>query len=618
MPRVAAVVGATIEGTRAPVDALAEHFTETPTLLVLDNLEQVLGAALEVDELLSSCPDLKILVTSRTVLRLRAEREYSVSALTVPLFEARPPIGELASLPAVRLFVDRARAVRSDFSLTEANAMDVMEICRRLDGLPLAIELAAARTRLLEPAALLARLENVLDALGTGPVDLPERQRTLRATVEWSVELLEEEDRHLLAVLSVFADGWTLEAATSVCELTEDRALDLLDELARHSLVRVDVADSGPRFSMLTSVQMLAAEHLAASTSTADVQQRHAQYFGSLLETADRLRERQTDWVNRLRTEEENLRTAVRWFFDHDITPLPRIFRMLWLYWQMHDRMPEGRAWIDELRLRADALDERSRAEVLFTWAVTSAEVGDDDGALTALEGIKRLDETVGDPALQNALQLAVAWTPPILGDFEGAFEAASTALEGFRSRDEPSVAFAALTVGMMQMTFGREEIALERLLEVDEFGDQYGNNWLTATAGTQLATLAVRKRDLTEARTRLVEAVDSLEDSQLSTLSVTFALVAFTELALAQADTKSAAIALGAASGLRKRAGLHAWPITRRLEADLLARVTDELDPETFNVAFEAGSHLHLREALTLVRERSSGAANWDFGHIR
>ena len=608
MPRVAAVVGAIIEGTRAPVDVLAEHFTETPTLLVLDNLEQVLGVALEIDQLLSSCPDLKILVTSRTVLRLRAEREYSVSALTVPLFAARPAIEELASLPAVRLFVDRAQAVRSDFALTEANALAVMEICRRLDGLPLAIELAAARTRLLDPEALLARLENVLDALGSGPVDLPERQRTLRATVEWSVGLLDEEERHLLAVLSVFADGWTLDAATYLCELTEDRALDVIDELARHSLVRVDVGDSGPRFSMLTTVQMLARERLAASSLTSDVQQRHARYFGSLLETADRLRERQTDWVNRLRTEEENLRTAVRWFFDHDIAPLPRIFRMLWLYWQMHDRMPEGRAWIDELRLRSDTLDDLARAEVLFTWAVTSAEVGDDDGALAALGGIQRLDGTIGDPALQNAFQLAMAWTLPILGDFEGALEAASAALAGFRSRDEPSVAFAALTVGMLQMTFGRDEIARERLLEVDVFGDQYGNNWLTATSRTQIATVAVRRGDLAEAANCLVESVDSLETSQLSTLSVTFVLVAFVELALTQADARSAAIALGAASGLRKRAGLRAWPVTRRLEADLLARVTDELGPETFKVAFETGSHFLLREALTLVRERSSG----------
>ena len=165
LPRVAAVVGATIEGTRSPLDALTEHFAEIPTLLVLDNLEQVVSVAPELDQLLSGCAGLKILVTSRTALRLRAEREYPVGALKVPELSDLPPIGQLVSLPAVQLFVDRAQAVRYAFALTEDNAMAVVEICRRLDGLPLAIELAAARTRLLEPVAMLVRLENVLDAL---------------------------------------------------------------------------------------------------------------------------------------------------------------------------------------------------------------------------------------------------------------------------------------------------------------------------------------------------------------------------------------------------------------------------------------------------------------------
>ena len=174
---------------------------------------------------------------------LRAEHEYPVGPLTVPVFSGRPPIEELASLPAVQLFVDRAQAVRYDFALTEDNALAVAEICRRLDGLPLAIELAAARIRFLKPDALLARLGSSLDALGTGPVDLPERQRTLRATVEWSVGLLDDAERHMLATLSIFVEGWTVEAAVHVSDLTEDRTLDLLDALAGHSLVSVDTTD---------------------------------------------------------------------------------------------------------------------------------------------------------------------------------------------------------------------------------------------------------------------------------------------------------------------------------------------------------------------------------------
>ena len=216
----------------------------------------------------------------------------------------------------MRLFVDRAQAVRYDFALTEDNAMAVVEICRRLDGLPLAIELAAARTRLLEPGALLARLGSRLDALGTGPVDLPERQRTLRATVEWSVGLLDDAEQQMLATLSVFADGWTVEAAMHVSDLTEDRALDLLDALAGHSLVNVDATDAGPRFRMLASVREFAAERLAASADLADVERRHAEYFGALVENADWPAERQAEWAERLRTEEENLRVAIRWFLD--------------------------------------------------------------------------------------------------------------------------------------------------------------------------------------------------------------------------------------------------------------------------------------------------------------
>src|SRR5262249_10000643 len=161
--------------------------------------------------------------TSRTVLRLRAEREYTVQALAVPDSSDSQAIEQLTSIAAVQLFVDRARAVRHGFALTEANSAAVVEICRRLDGLPLAIELAAARPRLPEPAALLARLERVLDVLGTGPVDLPERQRTLRAAVEWSVDLLDDLQQELLSTLSVFADGWTVAAAASVSEQNEDQ-----------------------------------------------------------------------------------------------------------------------------------------------------------------------------------------------------------------------------------------------------------------------------------------------------------------------------------------------------------------------------------------------------------
>ena len=229
-----------------------------------------------------------ILATSRTVLGLRAEREYPVPPLSLPADPAGVPLQELTASPAVALFVDRARAVRPDFALTEANAAAVAAICRRLDGLPLAIELAAARTRLLDPGALLDRLSKSLDALGTGAVDLPERQRTLRATVEWSVGLLDDAERSLLEIMAIFTGGWTVEAAAEVAGLEEDRALDLTEALARHSLVQLDRAEHGPRLRMLETIREFVAERLAARPDVAEVARRHAGYYRALAEQADR------------------------------------------------------------------------------------------------------------------------------------------------------------------------------------------------------------------------------------------------------------------------------------------------------------------------------------------
>ena len=217
--------GADLAGAGSPVQALAERLGDGAWLLILDNLEQVVQAAPDLGELLARCPQLAMLATSRTVLGLRGEREYLVPPLPVPADSGGVSVAEVAAWPAVALFADRARAVRPGFALTEGNAAAAAEICRRLEGLPLAIELAAARTRLLDPAALLDRLARSLDALGTGAVDLPGRQRTLRATVEWSIGLLDGAERSLLERAAVFTDGWTVPAAATVAGLEEDRAL---------------------------------------------------------------------------------------------------------------------------------------------------------------------------------------------------------------------------------------------------------------------------------------------------------------------------------------------------------------------------------------------------------
>lgn len=603
LPRIAAAVGASLEGGRAPVEDVAERLGDMPTLLVLDNLEQVTGVGPELDQLLARCPGLKILGTSRTVLQLRAEREYSVGALTVPSVQRRPGLEELSSSPAVQLFVDRARAVRYGFELTADNVGAVAEICRRLDGLPLAIELAAARARLLEPQQLLGRLASSLDALGQGPADLPERQRTLRATVEWSIGLLDEAERKMLATLSVFDEGWTIEAAVHVSGLAEDRTLDLLDALVRRSLVNIDSTNALPRFRMLSSIRELAAERLTASGDRAEVERRHAEYFGALVENADWPPQKQAEWAERLRAEEGNLAIAIRWYLSHDLRPLPHMFRILWLFWQMRDRLPDGRVWIQELRKRADSLDDRARAELSFICVVTALEVGDDQGALAEVPGLERLDDRIDDPSLKSAAQLALSWARPVADDLEGALQAALAAHEGFRSRNDPFLGWASFTAGLLELALGRQDAARLHLTEASALGDQLGNQWLSSSSRTQLASLAVTTGDLDEARKLVRQSVETRPDGELSTQTLTFSLVAHARLVLARGDPRSAALALGAASALRQRVGLRTWPSMRRSEADLLAGVKGKLGPEMLEQVLAEGSRIDRDAAIALVR---------------
>ena len=220
--------------------------------------------------------------------------------------------------------------------------------------------------------------------------------------------------------------------------------------------------------------------------------------------------------------------------------------------------MHEGRAWIQELLLRADALEDRSHAEVLLIAAATAVEVGDDDSSQVAADGIERLKERTHDPYLESAAELAASWILPLADEFDDALDAASTALGGFREQNEPLVAWAALTVGLLEMALGRLDAARERLVEADELGGRSGNKWLESGARTQLARLAVRAGDLEEARGHLATSVAAREDAELSTQTVTFALVALAELALAEGHGRRAAMALGAADGLRRRAGLR------------------------------------------------------------
>jgi predicted ATPase len=606
---VARAVGAELAGAGSPLEALVEYFGDDQWLLILDNLEQVVGAARDLDALLARCPGVVILATSRTVLGLRAEREYPVPPLALSADPDTVPVDKLTASPAVALFVDRARAVRPGFALTQSNASAVAETCRRLDGLPLAIELAAARTRLLDPDALLRRLARSLDALGTGAVDMPERQRTLRAAVQWSVDLLEDAERSLLETAAVFVDGWTDEAAAQVAGLDEDLALDLTEALARHSLVYLDPAANGLRLRMLETIHAFMAEQLAARPDFAEVRRRHGGYYRALAEQADRpLRSAgHREWLERLEAEEGNLAAAIRWYLEIDTSPLPHLFRVLWLFWVVRDHLGEAHCWTGQLLPTTGSFDRQAQVELAWTAAATDAEVGDDQAALAARERLAPLLDGIEDPYLRALSLLVMAWTAGIVGDFDGALQQALDSLEQLRGQDEPLwTALAVYTAGLVEKTIGRYDDALRHLIEARDLAERLDNPWLAAVSLVCLGTLAVAQGRPEEARGLLDEALE-LSLVGHSTRGVTLCLGAFARLAFAEGDPEEAALLAGATEGLRQRVGLQTWPLLRREAAELVAQARQALGADRFGQLSAAGSRLSQQEAAAAVRDRRS-----------
>ena len=605
--------GADLARVSSSAEALAEILGDGAWLLILDNMEQVVQVARELGGLLARCPGLAVVATSRTALGLRAEHEYPVPPLSAPADPATASLADIEASPAVKLFTDRARAVRPGFALNEGNAVAVAEICGRLEGLPLAIELAAARTRLLDPPALLDRLVSSLDVLGSGAVDLPERQRTLRATVEWSVGLLDDPARSLLEVAAVFADGWTIQAVARVAGLDEDRALELAEELARHSLVYLVTTGLGPRAQMLDTVREFVAERLAIRPDAAGIGERHAGYYRALAEQADRpMRSRdEGEWLEQLRAETGNLTAAVRWYLAHDRGPLPHLFRVLWLFWAQEDLEREAWSWVEQL-LGPDspreplAQAELAQAELAWAAAVLAVDAGNDAAALAAHQRLAPLLPGISDPFLHAVSGLAMAWALPISGDIEDALREAAISLRELQDQDEPVfTGMAAFTAGSLEMALGRYEDALVHLRTARDLAQGAGGNWLAAGSRVELGTLAILLGRLDEARALLSEALD-LSLAARSTPFVTLCLSGYAQLALADDDPGRAALLQGAAESLRRRVGLPAWPHLRRVENDLAARVRARLGSSQFDDAISAGHALTQRDAVAIVKNRS------------
>jgi hypothetical protein len=363
------------------------------------------------------------------------------------------------------------------------------------------------------------------------------RQRTLRATVAWSVGLLEQPERALLETVAVFVDGWTFPAAAAVAGLDEDRTLALSEALARHSLIYLDRTGQGPRLRMLDTVGVFVAERLAARPDAAQVGRRHADHYRALATQADRpLRGLDQDhWAEGLEAEAGNLAAAVGWYLGHDRGPLPHLFRVLWPFWFLRERIGEARAWVEQLLPTADPLDPQAQAELLWTAVVTALEVvGDDPATLTTTsQRLGSLLERIQDPYLHAVSQLAMAGIAAVVGDLDGALRGELVALEELRGQDEPYWrTVAVLTAGLVETTMGHHDDALRHLHEARELAGRFDHAGLSAWAQVQLGILALARGRLKEARALLDQGLE-LSLATHSTRNLTLCPTALAQLAL-------------------------------------------------------------------------------------
>jgi predicted ATPase len=355
--QVAAVFNLIEGGGRSLAAALHDYLSSKDMLLLLDNFEQLMAAAPEVAALASAAPQVRVLVTSREPLHVAGEVEVAVPPLVVPS-HTPADLQELQRSSAVALFLERARRVRADFTLTAENAADVATICRRLDGLPLALELAAARVKVLTPSVLLERLEHSLKVLSSARRDASDRQRTLRGAIAWSYDLLSPDEQTLFRCLGVFAGGWSLEAVEKVCERAgvDLDVLDGLGSLVDKNLVR-GMQQDDDRFSMLQTIREFASEKLDESAEGERIRRAHAEFFRMLADyvySVPRGEETETRHLDRLEDDHENLRSALSWALEAEPALALGLASSLGRYWYVRGYLREGRAWLERVLAGSD------------------------------------------------------------------------------------------------------------------------------------------------------------------------------------------------------------------------------------------------------------------------
>jgi predicted ATPase/DNA-binding SARP family transcriptional activator len=599
---------------RSPTEALVEYLEPREALVVLDNCEHLIeGCAALADALLRACPGLRLLATSREPMRVTGEASWSVPSLSLPDPQGRPTGEQLMGYEAVRLFVERATEANAGFQLTERNAPVVAGLCRKLDGIPLAIELAAARTRVLTVGQISEKLEDPLSLLTTGSRTAAPRHQTLRAALRWSHELLDEQERELLGRLSVFAGGWDLEAAEAVGTgepVEAGRVLDLLSQLVDKSLV---VVESSPldaqalRYRMLEPVRQYALERLEQSGEAEETRRRHAAYFLALAEEAHPKLRAEVEWLERLEQENGNLRGALSWALaDDEIETAARLGWELWLFWWLRNHQPEGRRWVESILQRREELPPRLRVRAMMVRGAMAYGQGD-------FEAIERFGEELMEVSREAGRDaLAEAWAhmgPGLIAlaqvDLEAAKKHLEVALPLLREAGDDGLATQThIWLGTVLLLEGDHEGARGRFEEALALARSMGDRVTSYLALFNLAQLALADGDYDTAFSRFAEGIVPSEESG-DRGNVAYILEGLGVVAGARGEAGRAARLLGASEALISDLGLRGhtyYQFDRSIYERINARARAALGEAAYEAALDEGRAMSPEQAIEYV----------------
>ena len=581
---------AVAEALEVREDEVKGHLRERRMLLVLDNFEQLLSAAPFVGELLAAAPRLWVLATSRAPLRLAAEREYPVPPFDTP--DAGLPFETLVQTDALRLFAARARAVDPSFELDTAGARDVARVCGRLDGLPLAIELAAARSKLLTPGEILERLDREQHLLPAGPRDAPARQQTLAATISWSYDLLGPEERIAFARLGVFSGGCTLDAAERICETT----LETLASLVDNNLLR----RRDGRFSMLATVRAFAVDRLEEA-GAADVRRRHAEWLSELAEAARAANlagEDPVPWLDSLETEHSNIRAALSWAIGADVELALELVSSLRPFWEVRGHFAEGLRWAEQaLAAGAGAAPELRTKTVAFA-AGAALRVGDLARADALYSEVLALAREVGDTEGEARALSDLGTVAAVAGDLPSARRLLEESVERYRELGVPrGLAIALSNLGDAAGQEGRFEEAIAVTTEALAIQRELGDRGRSAISLNNLGSFSLQAGDVERSREWLEACVAVAFELGYKEV-MAYALASFVQICVLDGDAARGAHLAGIADQLQVDAGVLIQPVERALFDNAKAAAQEQLGDE-YEAIHAAAAATPLKDAL-------------------